>query len=166
MRPAFDSPRLTVRRPARQELLVGELRIDGPHGQVTLRGRPIACSPLEFELLYTLAERAGTASVRGAAGRVWGEGYPETWRGGGSDPPTAAPAAGRSKRTAASRHGPRRRVYARGPAPVPVQRFQDGRGCRALGLLKSPTSIVKRRGQRELGSGSLDRGYFDAVLQA
>ena len=77
LRPAFDSPRLTVRRPARQELLVGELRIDGPHAQVTLRGRPIACSPLEFELLYTLAERAGTAlSQEELLGRVWGEGYP------------------------------------------------------------------------------------------
>ncbi|WP_029215428.1 response regulator [Kallotenue papyrolyticum] len=55
---------------------VGEIHIDKPRHLVTLGGRPIALTPMEFELLYFLAANAGQVFDRETLFReVWGYEY-------------------------------------------------------------------------------------------
>ncbi len=52
---------------------LGELRIDRARHEVTIRGRPVALTPKEFELLWVLASNAGrTMSSRRLLWEVWG----------------------------------------------------------------------------------------------
>ena len=54
----------------------GDLHIDKPRHAVTLSGKPIALTPMEFELLYFLAANAGQVFDRETLFReVWGYDY-------------------------------------------------------------------------------------------
>jgi DNA-binding response OmpR family regulator len=57
-------------------LLVGDLMIDPAVHSVTVKGQPVELTPLEFDLLYTLAKEAGhVLSVDDLLNRVWGQEY-------------------------------------------------------------------------------------------
>jgi DNA-binding response OmpR family regulator len=57
-------------------LVVGDLVIDESAHTVTVGGRPVELTPLEFELLHALAGRVGQVlSVDDLLDRVWGEEY-------------------------------------------------------------------------------------------
>ena len=57
-------------------LIVGDLVIDTSAHSVTVAGRPIELTPLEFDLLHVLAENAGhVLSVDDLLNRVWGKEY-------------------------------------------------------------------------------------------
>jgi DNA-binding response OmpR family regulator len=57
-------------------ITAGDLAIDPVTHTVTLRGRPIALPPREFDLLYVLAKDAGhMVSVDDLLARVWGAEY-------------------------------------------------------------------------------------------
>ena len=61
---------------ARPDLAAGKLRIDGVHGRVYIGNSIVSLSPTETELLYLLAEYAGTpVSQETIRQRVWGKGY-------------------------------------------------------------------------------------------
>jgi DNA-binding response OmpR family regulator len=65
-------------RPAQKEgpLVVGDLVIDSAAHTVTVAGRAVETTPLEFDLLHTLAENAGhVLSVDDLLNQVWGEEY-------------------------------------------------------------------------------------------
>jgi DNA-binding response OmpR family regulator len=65
--------------PAEEEvgpLVVGDLTIDAAAHSVTVAGQPVELTPLEFDLLNTLAEKVGhVLSVDDLLDRVWGEEY-------------------------------------------------------------------------------------------
>ncbi len=65
--------------PAEEEegpLVVGDLVIDTAAHSVTVAGQPVDLTPLEFDLLRTLAENVGhVLSVNDLLERVWGEEY-------------------------------------------------------------------------------------------
>jgi DNA-binding response OmpR family regulator len=65
--------------PAEKEetpLVVGDLVIDIAAHSVTVAGRPVELTPLEFDLLHTLVENAGhVLSVDDLLNRVWGREY-------------------------------------------------------------------------------------------
>jgi DNA-binding response OmpR family regulator len=55
---------------------VGDLVVDTAAHSVTVAGRPIELTPLEFDLIHVLAEHAGQVlSVDDLLDRVWGEEY-------------------------------------------------------------------------------------------
>jgi two-component system response regulator MtrA len=55
---------------------VGDLHIDKPRHAITLNGKPISLTPMEFELLYFLAANAGQVFDRETLFReVWGYDY-------------------------------------------------------------------------------------------
>jgi DNA-binding response OmpR family regulator len=57
-------------------LVVGDLVIDPTAHNVTIAGKPVELTPLEFELLLALAEKVGQVlSVDDLLNRVWGEEY-------------------------------------------------------------------------------------------
>jgi len=57
-------------------LVVGDLVIDSAAHSVTVASQPVELTPLEFDLLCTLAENAGhVLSVDDLLNRVWGEEY-------------------------------------------------------------------------------------------
>jgi DNA-binding response OmpR family regulator len=57
-------------------LVVGDLVIDTAAHGVSIAGAPVELTPLEFDLLHTLAENAGhVLSVDDLLSRVWGEEY-------------------------------------------------------------------------------------------
>lgn len=59
--------RARLRRPRlerRDELRVGDLRLEPAERRVHLRGEPVPCTPAEFEILLALCRRAGTAISR------------------------------------------------------------------------------------------------------
>jgi DNA-binding response OmpR family regulator len=57
-------------------LVLGDLTIDVTRHTVTCNAKPVYLSPLEFLLLYTLAQEAwGVVSTQGLLRRVWGEHY-------------------------------------------------------------------------------------------
>jgi DNA-binding response OmpR family regulator len=57
-------------------LVMGDLEIDTAAHSVTVAGQPVELTPLEFDLLHTLAEKAGQVlSVDDLLNRVWGEEY-------------------------------------------------------------------------------------------
>jgi DNA-binding response OmpR family regulator len=68
-----------VVRPAEKEvgpLIVGDLVIDVAAHSVTVAGLPVELTPLEFDLLHTLAKNVGRVlSVDDLLERVWGEEY-------------------------------------------------------------------------------------------
>lgn len=60
--------------PAGPKIAVGELALDPGAYQVLLRGEPVDCTRLEFELLYALAQRPGRVLTREQLlDLVWGE---------------------------------------------------------------------------------------------
>jgi DNA-binding response OmpR family regulator len=57
-------------------LVVGDMAIDTAAHSVTVAGQPLELTPLEFDLLHALAEKAGRVlSVDDLLDRVWGEEY-------------------------------------------------------------------------------------------
>ena len=57
-------------------LVVGDLVVDTAAHSVTVSGRTVELTPLEFDLLHTLVENAGhVLSVDDLLNRVWGEEY-------------------------------------------------------------------------------------------
>jgi DNA-binding response OmpR family regulator len=59
-----------------EPLVVGDLVVDTAAHSVTVAGRPIELTPLEFDLIHVLAEHAGQVlSVDDLLDRVWGEEY-------------------------------------------------------------------------------------------
>jgi GAF domain-containing protein len=60
----------------RPEIVIGELRIDGLKEKALLGGKPLSLSPIEFELLYTLAENVGQPTNQETLlRRVWGRDF-------------------------------------------------------------------------------------------
>jgi len=60
----------------RPEIVLGELRIDGLKEKALLGGKPLSLSPIEFELLYALAENAGQPiNQETLLRRVWGKDF-------------------------------------------------------------------------------------------
>ena len=60
----------------RPEIVAGELRIDGLKEKAFLGGKPLSLSPIEFELLYTLAENIGQPiNQETLLRRVWGSDF-------------------------------------------------------------------------------------------
>ena len=60
------------------ELVRGDLRIDYDQRKVTLRGRPVALTPTEYNLLFQLsANRGKVMTHRELLKRVWGDEYRE-----------------------------------------------------------------------------------------
>lgn len=61
---------------AKKDITVGELRLDVAKEQAWLKGKPLSLSPIEFHLLYVLAENAGRPLNQETLLRlVWGEDY-------------------------------------------------------------------------------------------
>ena len=57
-------------------LVAGDLVVDSAAHTVTVAGRPLELTPLEFDLLHTLVENVGQVlSVDDLLNRVWGEEY-------------------------------------------------------------------------------------------
>ena len=57
-------------------LVIGDLVVDTASHTVTVAGRPLELTPLEFDLLHSLVENAGQVlSVDDLLNRVWGEEY-------------------------------------------------------------------------------------------
>ena len=66
-----------LREPQRKrEILLGDMRIDGAKEQVFVSGQLVNLSPTEFEVLYVLAENAGSPlNQETLLRRVWGDSY-------------------------------------------------------------------------------------------
>jgi len=60
------------------ELIRGDVRIDFAHRKVTVRGRPVALTPTEYNLLFQLATNAGHVMAhKDLLKRIWGDEYRE-----------------------------------------------------------------------------------------